>query len=100
MRGQASTVDVRRRTPASSPRAGRVPEMLARGARLFGRIDPAEHLFEVHLHRVVAEAGAQLEAVVISDEDRAAPRVEYAFRLERLQHAARIAAADPEQGGE
>src|SRR3954447_593518 len=67
---------------------------------LLRRIDAAQHLLEMALHGLVAQAGAALQGVGIPHREGATPRVENAFGAERLDDAADIAAADAEQGGE
>ena len=66
---------------------------------LFGvGIDPPQDLFEVGLDRLVALAGPVSHGLGVTDQDRAAPGLQRAFRLEGLNDPAGIGTADAEQG--
>src|SRR5258708_13972032 len=73
---------------------------LSAAVGLFCRIHPAQHFLEVVLDRFVAEAGPSLQRLAVAYQDRAAAGLQDRFRLEGLDDAAGIAAADPEQGRE
>src|SRR3954471_20845552 len=96
MRGTLAQVPARRDSEALLIPEEERGRRLA-GLPLFGRIDAAQHLLEVHLHGLVAQAGAQAQALAVTEPNPFVPRVEHTFRLERLEHAAGIAAADTEQ---
>src|SRR6478672_12138011 len=62
---------------------------------LFGvRIDPPQDFLEMGLDRLVAPAGAVAHGFRVADQDRAAPSLQRAFRLEGLNDPAGIGAAD------
>src|SRR5215472_4125299 len=74
------------------------PDFALSIAFLRRRIDPAQHFLKVHLDGLVAETGVKLKRLAIAHDNRATPRFNNAFRLEGLDHAAGIGAADAEQG--
>ena len=65
---------------------------------LLGGIHPAQHFLEVVFDGFVAKAGPDAQRLRVTHQDRAAAGLQNPFRLERLNHPAGIAAADPKQG--
>src|SRR5450631_1012114 len=65
---------------------------------LIARIYPAQHFLKMVLDGFVAEAGPDSQRLAVAHQDRAAAGLQDPFRLECLDHAADITAANPQHG--